>query len=141
MPRTPRLPPRVGVRRAPSPVAEWAGAVADPLRTGDSDHQRAAATATWEGSGMRPRGREGGINMDNTSSWDVGVEEGWDERHADDGEEGDGDDSAGGSTVEFKDIPYVDCVLGPGDTLYIPVGWWHYVRSLSISFSVSFWWN
>lgn len=41
----------------------------------------------------------------------------------------------------FKDAEYLDCVLGPGDCLYIPVGWWHYVRSLTPSFSVSFWFN
>ncbi|XP_037080929.1 bifunctional peptidase and arginyl-hydroxylase JMJD5-like isoform X2 [Pollicipes pollicipes] len=30
-------------------------------------------------------------------------------------------------------------VLGPGEVLYMPPGWWHYVRSLSVSCSVSFW--
>lgn len=40
---------------------------------------------------------------------------------------------------EFED--YVDVILEEGDMLYVPVGWWHYVRSLEISFSVSFWWN
>ena len=34
-----------------------------------------------------------------------------------------------------------ECVeLAPGDALLIPQGWWHYARSLSVSFSVSFWW-
>lgn len=32
-------------------------------------------------------------------------------------------------------------LLGPGDMLYIPYGWWHHVTSLSPSISVSFWWN
>ncbi|KAF2110686.1 hypothetical protein BDV96DRAFT_583563 [Lophiotrema nucula] len=41
----------------------------------------------------------------------------------------------------FKDAEYVEAVLGPGECLYIPVGWWHYVRSLTPSFSVSFWFN
>jgi lysine-specific demethylase 8 len=95
---------------------------------------------------MRPRGREGGIDMSNTSEWDVGVEEGWDERALDEDEDietekGEGGEGLESSGVAFKDIPYVDCILEPGDTLYIPVGWWHYVRSLSVSFSVSFWWN
>ncbi|KAB5572518.1 hypothetical protein GE09DRAFT_674624 [Coniochaeta sp. 2T2.1] len=96
----------------------------------------------WEGRKMRARGKEGGIDMSNTSEWDVGVEEGWDRRPEDEDEEGEGE--RGGKEEreeEFKDIPYVDCILEPGDTLYIPVGWWHYVRSLSVSFSVSFWWN
>ncbi|KAI8922901.1 hypothetical protein BC831DRAFT_498910 [Entophlyctis helioformis] len=34
---------------------------------------------------------------------------------------------------------YVECVVGPGDLLLIPRGWWHYVRSLSMSISLSFW--
>jgi ribosomal protein L16 Arg81 hydroxylase len=34
---------------------------------------------------------------------------------------------------------YVDTVLGPGDALYIPKGWWHYVRAISPSFTVNFW--
>jgi len=41
----------------------------------------------------------------------------------------------------FRDAEFVEGVLGPGECLYIPVGWWHYVRSVSPSFSVSFWWN
>lgn len=35
---------------------------------------------------------------------------------------------------------YQDLVLEPGEALYIPPRCWHYVRSLSTSFSVSFWW-
>jgi lysine-specific demethylase 8 len=89
---------------------------------------------------MWPRGREGGVEMGNTSLWDVGVEEGWDG----DGEAGlveDDDEEKEMRRGEFKEIPFVDCILEPGDTLYIPIGWWHYVRGLSVSFSVSFWWN
>ena len=33
-----------------------------------------------------------------------------------------------------------DLLLGPGEAVYIPPKCWHYVRSLSVSFSVSFWW-
>lgn len=32
-------------------------------------------------------------------------------------------------------------LLGPGHTLFIPFGWWHFVTSLTPSISVSFWWN
>ncbi|VDQ09536.1 unnamed protein product [Trichobilharzia regenti] len=32
-------------------------------------------------------------------------------------------------------------ILGPGEMLYIPPRCWHYVRSLSASFSVNFWWD
>ncbi len=41
----------------------------------------------------------------------------------------------------FKDIPYWENVLKPGQMIYIPPKQWHYIRSLSLSFSVSFWWN
>jgi lysine-specific demethylase 8 len=32
-------------------------------------------------------------------------------------------------------------VLEAGQMLFIPPGWWHYVRSTTVSFSVSFWWR
>ncbi|XP_054717854.1 lysine-specific demethylase 8-like [Uloborus diversus] len=35
---------------------------------------------------------------------------------------------------------YEECILKPGQVLYIPPGHWHYVRSLSVSLSISFWW-
>ena len=41
----------------------------------------------------------------------------------------------------FRSAPYVETILEEGDCLYIPIGWWHYVRSLTMSFSVNFWWN
>ena len=41
----------------------------------------------------------------------------------------------------FVHVPYRDVVLEPGDMLYMPPQWWHYVKSLSTSFSVSFWWS
>ena len=41
----------------------------------------------------------------------------------------------------FSDLPFIDCILQPGQMLYIPPSWWHFVKSLSSSFSVSFWWK
>lgn len=41
----------------------------------------------------------------------------------------------------FRTASYQETILNPGECLYIPAGWWHYVRSLTVSFSVSFWWN
>ncbi|WKX99288.1 hypothetical protein Q1695_014290 [Nippostrongylus brasiliensis] len=34
-----------------------------------------------------------------------------------------------------------DGVVGPGDVLFIPKGWWHLVSSLSNSISISFWFD
>ncbi|CAN9505536.1 unnamed protein product [Ophioblennius macclurei] len=42
---------------------------------------------------------------------------------------------------QFAKAPYLECVLQPGDVLFIPVQHWHYVRALELSFSVSFWWS
>ncbi|XP_078438493.1 2-oxoglutarate (2OG) and Fe(II)-dependent oxygenase superfamily protein [Wolffia australiana] len=41
---------------------------------------------------------------------------------------------------KFEGLEFVDCILAEGEMLYIPPLWWHYVRSLTPSFSVSFWW-
>ncbi|XP_048465243.1 lysine-specific demethylase 8 isoform X2 [Rhincodon typus] len=42
---------------------------------------------------------------------------------------------------EFKLADFQECILRPGEVLFIPMKYWHYVRSLDISFSVSFWWS
>lgn len=37
-------------------------------------------------------------------------------------------------------VPQAMCaILEPGDLLFIPVGWWHAMRSEDVSFSVSTW--
>jgi lysine-specific demethylase 8 len=33
-----------------------------------------------------------------------------------------------------------ELVLEAGEMLYIPPHHWHFVRSLAVSFSISFWW-
>ena len=38
----------------------------------------------------------------------------------------------------YKHITPVECIIGPGEALFIPIGWWHTVESLDISISVSF---
>ncbi|KAM0814733.1 hypothetical protein AB5N19_00524 [Seiridium cardinale] len=90
---------------------------------------------------MHARGNEDGIEMSNTSMLDVGVFEGWEDDEQDQVLGDPESDSRESTKAAFGEIPYVDCILEPGDALYIPVGWWHYVRGLSVSFSVSFWWN
>ncbi|KAL5566581.1 hypothetical protein UlMin_029745 [Ulmus minor] len=42
---------------------------------------------------------------------------------------------------KVRDLEFLDCILEEGEMLYIPPKWWHYVRSLTTSFSVSFWWS
>ena len=42
---------------------------------------------------------------------------------------------------QFAAVRLYYAVLGPGDALYIPPRWWHHVRALSASFSVSWWWG
>nr|SVE88708.1 EOG090X0844 [Daphnia sinensis] len=41
----------------------------------------------------------------------------------------------------FSSTPYLETILESGSMLYIPPRMWHYVRSLSTSFSLSFWWK
>ena len=98
---------------------------------------------------MYPRGWDGewGVDMGNTSCVDLEEVMGFV------GYEGDGDgDGDGGERQrrkieflerfpDFLEAEYVEGVLGEGECLFIPRGWWHYVRSLSASFSVSFWWD
>lgn len=38
-------------------------------------------------------------------------------------------------------VKFYHLTLHKGEILYIPPKWWHFVRSLSKSFSVSFWWE
>jgi hypothetical protein len=38
----------------------------------------------------------------------------------------------------MRDVPVTETVLEPGECLFIPLGWWHWVRSLEISTSLTF---
>lgn len=91
--------------------------------------------APRESEKLYPRGVEdGGIDMSNTSSVDIGNLAGWDGSK-------EKQENAHKRFPLFAEAEFVDCILEAGDCLYIPLGWWHYVRGLSISFSVSFWFN
>ncbi|KAK1047616.1 hypothetical protein LTS16_005076 [Friedmanniomyces endolithicus] len=86
---------------------------------------------------LYPRGLdEKGINMENTSQVDMSRL--WSRVHNPPAGEV---EQLSGEFPLFRDAKYVEAVLEPGDSLYVPLGWWHYVESLSTSFSVSFWWN
>ncbi|KAI8184658.1 mitochondrial division protein 1 [Colletotrichum sp. SAR 10_77] len=75
--------------------------------------------APHDSEALCPRGDDE-VDMSNTSGFDVGAVEGWDE------------DAEGRDAIEleeFRGLRHWDCVLEKGDVLYIPMGWWHYVRS------------
>lgn len=38
----------------------------------------------------------------------------------------------------MKNITPIEVLIGPGDALFIPIGWWHCVEALDVSISISF---
>ncbi|KAF3209701.1 hypothetical protein TWF192_007771 [Orbilia oligospora] len=86
---------------------------------------------------MFPMGKdERGVDMGNTSSIPVTWVEGEDSEPMHTGEDGDYE-----KWQKFKNETYVEFVVGPGEAVFFPKGWWHYVRSVEASFSVNFWWG
>jgi hypothetical protein len=109
--------------------------------------------APGETGKLYPRGmEEGGVDMSNTSRVDLDeAMRVWEEvscypdhdserQNQPQGEEEEREDYTSAFPL-FPSAPYLEAVLAPGDALYIPLGWWHYIRSESPSFSVSFWFN
>ena len=41
----------------------------------------------------------------------------------------------------YASAPYSECILEPGQMLYIPPRHWHFVKAVTVSFSCSFWWS
>jgi ribosomal protein L16 Arg81 hydroxylase len=39
---------------------------------------------------------------------------------------------------KFRNVSITDIVVEPGEVLFMPVGWWHHVRALDVSMTVSF---
>jgi hypothetical protein len=97
---------------------------------------------------MAPRGLENGVDMSNTSRVDVGLTmrlfenwQGWNEKDEDEIDVVEIQEDFELKFPIYRPVSFVEGILGPGDCLFIPKGWWHYVHSLSPSFSVSFWWD
>jgi lysine-specific demethylase 8 len=42
---------------------------------------------------------------------------------------------------EFPKAKFQECILRQGESLFIPPKHWHFIRSMEISFSTSFWWK
>jgi ribosomal protein L16 Arg81 hydroxylase len=38
----------------------------------------------------------------------------------------------------FKDVSVLETVVGPGETVFLPLGWWHQVAALEVSMSFSY---
>ncbi|KAK6518634.1 hypothetical protein TWF506_005769 [Arthrobotrys conoides] len=86
---------------------------------------------------MFPMGKdERGVDMGNTSSIPVNWVEEEDSGAVDTSEEGGCE-----KWEKFKKEQYVEFVVEPGEAVFFPKGWWHYVRSVEASFSVNFWWG
>jgi lysine-specific demethylase 8 len=102
---------------------------------------------------LYPRTREGEVDMSNTSQIDVELAmkilEGRSfEPVSENGEAVSGTNdmkqARDGFAAQFpmyQEADFVEDVLEAGDCLFIPRGWWHHIRSLSTSCSVSFWWD
>jgi lysine-specific demethylase 8 len=103
---------------------------------------------------LYPRTTEGEIDMSNTSQLDVDlVMKIFEDRSFDHTGGHDGDavnwtsnmhkmkEDFAAQFPRYLEADYIEGILHPGDCLFIPRGWWHYIRSLSASCSVSFWWD
>jgi len=88
-----------------------------------------------------------GINMSNTSLVDVSCFLDYNDANAETSVQQDQKQDEAKRENQLRQYPlfrearYIEGVLEPGECLYIPPGWWHYVQSLSVSCSVSFWWD
>ena len=101
--------------------------------------------APGETKKLYPRGvDERGVSLENTSEVDLEVWRKFEQRQ--DGNEDDEALEQERTEFEdkfplFKDARFVEAVLEAGECIYIPVGWWHYIESLDVSFNVSYWFN
>ncbi|EWC46090.1 hypothetical protein DRE_04664 [Drechslerella stenobrocha 248] len=99
------------------------------------------------GLALHPMGvDERGVDMGNTSSIPVG----WVNSDLNDSTDLQSLDGREGEKEremwrQFQAEKYVEFTVDAGEVVYIPRGWWHYVRALhgkpGYSFSVNFWWD
>ncbi|KAI5196824.1 Clavaminate synthase-like protein [Aureobasidium subglaciale] len=105
-------------------------------------HKYVRLYAPSETTYLYPRGIDDtGVNMDNTSHIDISLVK---RLYTSDPESKVDDEAKQQFQAQYPSFNKAQCVegvLGPGECLYIPIGWWHYIESLSTSFSMSFWWN
>ena len=93
-----------------------------------------------DGSGTNDEEPSNTVDMSNTSQVDVGEYLSFEQTTRVPVEKSVREDE----TQKFPlhaEAEYLDTILAAGQCLYIPPGWWHYVRSLEVSCSVSFWWD
>ena len=49
-----------------------------------------------------------------------------------------------GSAIDITRFPalqqanLIECTIGPGDLLFLPIGWWHYVEGLEASVTMTY---
>jgi lysine-specific demethylase 8 len=41
----------------------------------------------------------------------------------------------------FREVSAFGAIVNPGETLFIPRGWWHHTRSLDDAVAMNFWWG
>ena len=41
------------------------------------------------------------------------------------------------SPIDLRDAPRFEVTLFPGDAFFLPIAWWHHVRALDVSITVS----
>lgn len=95
---------------------------------------------------LYPRGvDERGVSLENTSEVDLEIWRGFEQTADFDDKE---DEVLERKKMDFeekfplfKEAKFVEAVLEAGECFYIPVGWWHYIESLDVSFNVSYWFN
>lgn len=102
---------------------------------------------------LYPRSKEGEVDMSNTSQVDIEFAmKAFEGRSLEPVSEDYSDSKSEGTDLgrksnfanrfpDFFQAEFIEGVLGPGECLFVPRGWWHYIRSLSASCSVSFWWD